>query len=35
MSGKHTLTTEWLDASNPQPVPVKVTIEWQYSAGGR
>jgi hypothetical protein len=35
MRGRQTVTTEWLDASNQDPIPVKVTIDWQFSAGGR
>lgn len=35
MHGKQTLTTEWLDASNQDSIPVTVTIDWQFSAGGR
>jgi hypothetical protein len=35
MSGKTTVTTDWIDSKNPQLVPVKVSIEWSFSAGGR
>lgn len=35
MSGKNTVTTDWIDSKNPQLVPVKVTIEWSFSASGR
>jgi hypothetical protein len=35
MSGKKTLTTEWIDARHQDSIPVKVTIDWQFSAGGR
>jgi hypothetical protein len=35
MSGKQVITTELLQGNSGDPVPVKVSIEWQFSAGGR
>lgn len=35
LSGKHTITTELLQGNSGDPVPVKVSIEWQFSADGR
>lgn len=35
LSGKETVTTDWIDANHPEPIPVNVTIEWQFSAAGR
>lgn len=36
LRGKETLTTDLGDANNPAASrPVKVTIEWQFAAGGR
>jgi hypothetical protein len=35
MSGKKTITTELLRGNAGEPVPVKVTIEWHFSASGR
>jgi len=32
IGGKHTTTTDLL--GEEQPVPVKVTTEWRFSAGG-
>jgi len=34
-SGKRNLTTEWLGNEQPPQVPLKVTLEWQFSAKGR
>jgi len=34
-SGKKTVTTEWLSNTSPPRIPVKVTLEWHFSAGGR
>jgi len=31
LRGRQTVTTEWVDAANP--VPVTITIDWQFSAG--
>jgi len=35
IGGKHTITTELLQGNSGDPVPVKVSIEWQFTAGGR
>ena len=35
LGGKETVTTDWINANSPEPIPVKVTIEWQFSAVGR
>jgi len=35
IGGKHTITTELLERNSDDPVPVKVSIECQFSAGGR
>jgi hypothetical protein len=35
LSGKQTVTTEWLDANNANPIPVKVTIDWHFTARAR
>lgn len=35
IGGKLTVTSELLRDNVGEPVPVKVTIEWQFSAGGR
>jgi len=34
-SGKREVTTEWLSNVQPPQVPLKVTLEWHFSAGGR
>jgi len=34
-SGKRVVTTEWLSNVQPPQVPLKVTLEWHFSAGGR
>jgi len=34
-SGKRVLTTEWLGNDQPPQVPLKVTLEWHFSARGR
>ncbi|MCZ7566181.1 MAG: hypothetical protein M5U08_22305 [Burkholderiales bacterium] len=35
IGGKHVVTTELLRGNSGEPVPVKVTIEWRFAAGGR
>jgi len=35
LSGKQTVTTEWLDANNANPIPVKVAIDWHFTGSAR
>lgn len=35
IGGKHTITTELLQGNSGDPMPVNVSIEWQFAAGGR
>lgn len=35
IGGKHAVTTELLQHDFGEPVPLNVTIEWRFSAGGR
>lgn len=35
IGGKHAITTELLEGNGGDPVPVRVSIEWQFAAGGR
>jgi hypothetical protein len=35
LSGKKTFTTELLRGNAGEPVPIKVTVEWHFSASGR